>query len=86
MKQKDIAVLALVIVASGILSLIVSHYIFDKPASRQQQVIQVGVITATFTQPSTVYFNSSSIDPTQTVTVQLNTSPTTNVFGTPTGN
>lgn len=79
MKQKDIAVLALVIVVSGIISLFISKYIFDKPANRQQQVESVDVITAKFTQPSTAYFNSNSIDPTQTINVNSNSN--NNIFG-----
>jgi hypothetical protein len=79
MRQKDIVILAAVIIGSGILSLLVSNYIFNKPANRNIQVETATVITTNFTKPSSVYFNTSSIDPTQTINVTLNSNQ--NVFG-----
>lgn len=73
MKQKDLGVIIIVVIASAIVSVVASKYIFAKPSNREQKVETVGAITSTFTQPSNVYFNSSSIDPTQTIQVNLGT-------------
>lgn len=72
MKQKDIALIGLVVIISAVLSLIISNKLFTTPADRQQQVVQVGSINDTFTTPSSTYFNNNSIDPTQTITVGPN--------------
>ncbi len=74
MKQKDLLTVVAVIVVSAIVSLVASNYIFAKPSNRQQQVETVGVINSNFTQPSPIFFNSGSIDPTQTIQVKLNNS------------
>jgi hypothetical protein len=72
MKQKDIVLIGVVIVASAIISLVFSNYIFATPADRQQKVEVAGPISTTFTTPSSTYFNSNSIDPTQTIQVGIN--------------
>jgi hypothetical protein len=83
MKQKDLLTVVAVIIFSAIVSIVASNYIFAKPSNRQQQVETVGVINSTFTQPNPVYFNSGSIDPTQTLQVKLNN--TTQPFSISTG-
>lgn len=80
MKQKDFMLLAIVVIVSAIFSLIISNLLFATPADRQQQVTIVNPINSTFTPPSNTYFNSSSIDPTQTVQVNINSNQTP--FGT----
>ncbi len=80
MKQKDFAIIAAVVIFSGIVSVEASKYIFAKPANRQQQVVTVGAITTKFTQPSAIYFNNGSIDPAKTILVNLNANTTP--FGT----
>ena len=79
MKQKDILLIGVIVVVSAIFSLIISNLIFSTPADRQQSVEVVGPISSTFTTPSTAYFNSSSIDPTQTISVGINSN--TSPFG-----
>jgi len=69
MKQKDIGVIALMVIISAVLSLIISNKIFTTPSDRQQEVEIVGPISSTFTSPSSTYFNSSSIDPTQSLQI-----------------
>jgi hypothetical protein len=69
MKQKDIALIIVVAFFSAIFSFIASNKIFVTPANRQQKVEVVDTIQADFQSPSTKYFNSSSIDPTQLVTI-----------------
>jgi len=64
-KQKDLALIIVIAVVSGVVSFFVSNKIFVTPANRQQQVDVVDKINPSFQTPSTKYFNSSSIDPTQ---------------------
>lgn len=72
MKQKDIALIIVVAVISAIVSFIVSGKIFVTPANRQQKVEVVDKIDSDFTQPDSKYFNSSSVNPTQLVTIGNN--------------
>ncbi|HVW22915.1 MAG TPA: hypothetical protein VHB51_00250 [Candidatus Saccharimonadales bacterium] len=69
MKKNDLALLIVIAVFSGIISLVVSRLIFVTPANRQQSVKTVQSISTSFTTPSSQYFNSSSIDPTQLITI-----------------
>lgn len=73
MKQKDVALIIVIIAISAVVSLFASKAIFTPPKNRQQQVEVVQPITANFPQPDTNYFNSSSIDPTQLINVGQNT-------------
>jgi hypothetical protein len=66
MKQKDIALIVVIAVVSGVLSFVVSGKLFVTPSNRQQKVEVVDKITASFNQPDKKYFNQNSIDPTQT--------------------
>lgn len=72
MKQKDLALIVVIAFVSAVISLFVSKAIFVSPKARQQQVEVVQPITADFPQPDTRYFNSNSIDPTQTITIGQN--------------
>lgn len=72
MKQKDIALIIVIAFISAIVSFVVSGKIFVTPKNRQQQVEVVDVINSAFQPPSSKYFNSSSIDPTQLVTIGNN--------------
>lgn len=75
MKQKDIALIAVIVIVSGVLSLLVSRFVFSKPAERQQKAEVVDVITADFPQASPKYFNKDSIDPTQLIQIGNNANP-----------
>jgi hypothetical protein len=66
MKQKDIALIAVIAFISAIISFFASNKIFVTPANRQQKVEVVDPITPDFQTLNTKYFNSNSIDPTQT--------------------
>lgn len=72
MKQKDIALIAVVIILSAVISLFVSKAIFVSPSSRQQQVEVVQPISADFPQPDSHYFNSNAFDPTRLITIGQN--------------
>lgn len=73
MKQKDLALIIVVVAVSSVLSLLISNKLFASPANRQQQVDAIGVITSTFPTPDSKYFNTNSIDPTQLIRIGNNT-------------
>jgi type II secretory pathway pseudopilin PulG len=69
MKQKDIALIIVIVIVSGIASLILSRLIFAPSKDREQQVEVVDVITADFPTPDSKYFNANSVDPTQLIQI-----------------
>lgn len=71
MKQKDIALILVVVIVSGAFSLVLSNYLFSSPKNRQEQVEVVEPISADFKTPSSddKYFNPQAINPTQIITV-----------------
>jgi len=75
MKQKDIALIAVVIFISAIISIFVSKAVFVKPANRQQEVEVVQAIDAKFNPPDERYFNDKAFDPTQPITIGNNANP-----------
>jgi hypothetical protein len=66
MKQKDVALIIVIAFVSAVISFAVSNKLFVTPSNRAQQVEVVDPIQASFQNPDKKYFNSSSIDPTQT--------------------
>ncbi|MEI8338838.1 hypothetical protein EBZ57_00325 [bacterium] len=81
MKQKDIAVIAVIVVVSGIFSFIISNYVFVTPKDRQSQVEVVPQITSTFQQPDKRFYNSSAFDPTRIIVIGQNSN--TDPFNSP---
>ena len=79
MKSKDFAVLFMVAVVSGVISIILSGMIFSKPADRKQSAEVVEIITTTFDRPDSTYFNSNSVNPAQDI--QIGKDPNSNPFG-----
>jgi hypothetical protein len=73
MKQKDIAVIILVGGISAALSLVVSNLIVGTPTSKKVDVEVVEPITAEFSQLDKRYFNAESVNPTQLIQIQGNT-------------
>lgn len=69
MKQKDVALIIVIVFFSGIISFLISGKIFITPSNRQQKVQTVDVIDSNFQKPSDKYFNSTSIDPAQLVQI-----------------
>jgi hypothetical protein len=65
MKQKDYALILVIIAFSGIISFVISGKIFVTPSNRQQKVQTVDVIDSSFQKPSEKYFNQDSVDPAQ---------------------
>jgi len=69
MKQKDIAVIILVVGLSGIISYFVSSKLFTSPDDLRTEVEVVEPITAEFIQPDKRYYNEKSINPTQEIVI-----------------
>jgi len=65
MKQKDLGIIIAVAILSAIVSFLLSNKLFVTPENRQQKVEVVDTIVSDFDQPSTKYFNETSINPTQ---------------------
>ena len=74
MKQKDIALILVVVFISGIVSFVVSGKLFAAKSS-QQQVETVDKISSTFNVPDATYFNKNSIDPTQLIQIGNSSNP-----------
>ena len=72
MKQKDLALIAVIVVVSAVISLILSNMLFASPKNRKQQVEVVQPITADFPQPDSKYFNKDAFDPTRNITISQN--------------
>lgn len=77
MKQKDIALIIVVVAISGLISFFVAQYFFLKPGSKVLKAEFVQPITTTFTQPDSKYFNQYSVNPTQQIEIGdgTNTAP-----------
>lgn len=73
MKQKDIALIAIVAFLSIVISLLLSNMIFSSPQKKQQQAEVVQPITTNFPRPDKKYFNSQAFDPTKPITIGQNT-------------
>ncbi len=79
MKQKDILLIIVVAIVSGIFSLILSNFIFASPGKRSQEVEVIDKITSDFPKPSEKYFNPESVNPAKLVEIGTSTNP--NPFG-----
>jgi hypothetical protein len=74
-KQKDLALVAVIAIVSGILALVVSRWLFGSPQNTQQKAEVVDVITADFPQPPSKYFNTSAVNPTQQIEIGASSNP-----------
>lgn len=75
MKQKDIALIIIVVFFSAIFSYFISNAVFASPDNRQEKVEIITPISSEFNTPDTRFFNEGSIDPTQTITIGENANP-----------
>jgi hypothetical protein len=77
MKQKDLMLIGVIIFISAIISIFVSKTVFVSAGNRHQQVDTVQPISPALEMPSSRYFNGSSFDPTQSITIgqSNNTNP-----------
>lgn len=69
MKQKDIALIIVILFISGIISFFVSKMLFAKPEDRKTQVEVVEAINPKLNSPDARYFNANSINPTQLIQI-----------------
>ena len=71
MKQKDIALIMVVVFISIVISIFISKALISSPKSRKQKAEVVPAITSDFNAPqsSDQYFNKNSIDPTQLIQI-----------------
>jgi hypothetical protein len=74
MKQKDIALIIIIVFISGIVSFVVSGKLFAS-SNGHQSVETVDKISSGFNVPDSTYFNSNSIDPTQLIQIGNSTNP-----------
>lgn len=65
MKQKDIALIAILAIISAAVSIFISTKIFVTPKDRQQKVEVIDPISAEMNQVDKRYFNGDSINPTK---------------------
>jgi len=75
MKQKDIAMIIVVVFVSGVVSFFVSNMLFASPKNRQQKVEVVNVITSDFPTPDSKYFNKDSVNPTELIQIGNSNNP-----------
>lgn len=71
MKQKDIALIIVIVFISGMFSFLISRFVVNTD-NKKQEVEVVEPITAEFTQPSSKYFNDDSTNPTQVIQIGEN--------------
>lgn len=75
MKQKDVALILVLVFISGIMSFIVSGMVFGRQSDKQQKAEIVDVITSDFSLPNEKYFNGNSVDPTQLIQIGNSNNP-----------
>lgn len=71
MKQKDIALIILIVFFSGIASYFISNQFISSP-KKDLDVSKVEPINAEFTEPNKSYFNDKSVNPTQLIQIDAN--------------
>lgn len=69
MKQKDVALIIIVVFISGILSYFLSSTFITTPENRKTEVEVVEPISSEFKRPDERYFNANSINPTQQIQI-----------------
>lgn len=74
MKEKDIALVIVIVAVSGIFSFLISNS-FISPPERNEKAAVVEPITAGFEEPDDAYFNESSINPTQVIQIEVEENP-----------
>jgi hypothetical protein len=75
MKSKDIALIAVIAVISGVISILLSNMLFTSPDSRSTQVEVVTPLQSEFVRPPSQFYNSESINPTQTIQISPGQNP-----------
>lgn len=78
MKQKDIALILVIAIVSGMISFFAARMLFTTDKDRQMKAEVVDAITTDFEQPSSKYFNANSINP--TLQIQIGNDVNANPF------
>jgi hypothetical protein len=78
MKQKDIALIAILSIISGVAAFLMSQMFFASTDDKQQKAEVVDVISSEFADPPKQYFNDTSINP--TTVIQIGDNNNTNPF------
>lgn len=71
MKQKDIALIIVIVFISGVSSYFISNKFISSP-KHDLKSAKVEPITSDFSEPSTAYYNDKSINPTQLIKIDDN--------------
>lgn len=72
MKQKDIALIVIVVFFSGVISILLSNTFISSGKNRQIEVEKVEAISPAFNEPDSRYFNKESINPTRIISIDKN--------------
>ena len=70
MKQKDLALILVIVFISAVVALVVSRWLFASPKNTKQTAEVVDVIEPEFTLPSSKYFSVNSVNPTQQIEIE----------------
>jgi hypothetical protein len=68
-KQKDVILIAIVVIFAGFVSVLISNFFFTPDANKSQKAEIVDPITADFQQPDPRTFNNDAINPTQLIEI-----------------
>jgi len=70
-KQKDIAMIMVIVFVSGLLAYFITNKFISSP-KHDMKASKVEAISAEFNEPDTRYFNDQSVNPTQLIRIQDN--------------
>ncbi|MDB5163968.1 MAG: hypothetical protein JWS12_586 [Candidatus Saccharibacteria bacterium] len=76
MKQKDLALILIIVFISATISLLISKVFITSPKNRTTKVQVVEKITTDFPQPDSRFFNINAVDPTVLITIGNSSAPT----------
>lgn len=79
MKQKDIFLIVVIGIFSAVVSMIISNQFISSDTNKSLTAEVVEPISTEFIQPPQAYFNQNSVNPTQLIRIDPNT--TGNPFG-----
>lgn len=74
MKQKDIALIIVIVAVSALLSFFISNS-FISPPDHDLEAAVVEPISSDFVEPEKQYFNDNSINPTQIIRIEGTENP-----------
>lgn len=69
MKQKDIAVMIVIVFIAGVLSFVIANVFVQPPSKKPQKVEVVEKISSDFKTPDNKYFNQQSVNPTKLIQI-----------------